>query len=354
MVFDLFYELAVPNFAERSETAVYHETLEELELADTCGFGTAWFVEHHFMREYSHSAAPDLMLAAASQRTRRLRLGHAVVPLPYHHPLHVAERIATLDILSHGRLEFGFGRGFAPQEYATFGRDMAHSRALVSESLAIIQQSFSGAPIRFRGAHFTVDDVEVVPKIVQRPHPPLWMAAVSPESFTLAAAMGIGVLVGPFKPWFMVREDIARYRAAWAAHAHPGPPRVALTLGVFCLEDGAAARAVAKKNITWFYRELLKRTTPVLEKLHASYEYYRRIGSFRALFPATINLGVLETLGMAVAGDPEHCQRRFEEYRAAGVDRLLCAIGAGGSASADVCASMRTLARHVMPRFSGG
>ena len=352
MHFDLFYELSVPSFAHRSESTVFHETLEELAVAEQCGFRTAWLVEHHFMKGYSHSSAPDLLLAAASQRTRTLRLGHAVVPLPYHHPLHVAERIATLDVLSQGRVDFGFGRGFDPREYAAFGIDMAHSRELVEESLAILRASFIGAPIRFHGKHFHIDDIEVVPKIAQQPHPPLWMAAVSPESFTLAARLGVSVLVGPFKPWFMVREDIARYRAAWAEYGHGTPARVAMTVGIVCLEDGARAREIAKQNLTWFYRELLQRTAPVLEKLHASYEYYRRVGSFRALLPATINLTVLETLGMAVAGDPDHCRQKLETYRDAGVDRLLCAIGAGGCASADTRAVMQTLHRHTMPAFA--
>lgn len=154
MHFDLFYELAVPDFAERTEPQVFQETLEELVIAETCGFHTAWFVEHHFMREYSHSSAPDLMLAAASQCTTALRLGHAVVLLPYHHPLHIAERLATLDVLSNGRVEFGFGRGFSPREYTAFGIDMTHSRELVEETLAIIQQTFKKQPVNFAGPTF--------------------------------------------------------------------------------------------------------------------------------------------------------------------------------------------------------
>lgn len=352
MDFDVFYELAVPAFAGRSEAQVFDETLTELEVADRCGFNTAWLVEHHFMREYSHSAAPELLLAAASQRTQRLRLGHAVVPLPYHHPLHVAERLATLDVLSHGRVEFGFGRGFAPSEYAAFGVDMHTSRARMLESLAIIRQSFNPGPINFSGTHFHIDNVDIVPRAVQQPHPPLWLAAVSPESFTLAAELGVGVLIGPFKPWFMVQEDIARYRAAWARQPHAATrARVAMTLGLFCLPDGAHARALAKRHLTWFYRELLAKTRPVLAQLIPGYEYYRRIGYARALLPSVINLPALEGLGMAIAGDPAHCRARLERLRAAGVDRVLCAIGAGGGASADTINCMHTLAHEVMPHF---
>lgn len=353
MDFDVFYELALPAFVAHSETQAMQDTLAEIEVAERLGFGTAWLVEHHFMRGYSHSAAPDLILAAASQRTRRLRLGHAVVPLPYHHPLHVAERLATLDVLSQGRVEFGFGRGFSPREYAAFGVDMATSRARMREALAIVRQSFIPGPINYTGTHFRIANVDVVPRAVQRPHPPLWLAAVSPESFTLAAELGVGVLIGPFKPWFMVEEDIARYRAAWPRYGHATPARVAMTLGVFCLPDGPRARALAKRHLVWFYRELLATTRPVLERLIPGYEYYRRVGRARVLLPAAINLSALEALGLAIAGDPAHCRKHFARLHAAGVDRVLCAIAAGGAAHADVVACMHTLAREAMPHFSG-
>lgn len=354
MRFDLFYELAVPDFAGYTESQVFQETLEELAVAESCGFGTAWFVEHHFMREYSHSSTPDLMLAAASQRTRTLRLGHAVVPLPYHHPLQVAERLATLDVLSGGRIEFGFGRGFSPREYDAFGVDMDRSRELVEESLAILRQTFAGNPVNFAGRHFRIENVEVLPKCVQQPHPPLWMAAVSPESFELAARLGVGVLVGPFKPWFMVRSDIEQYRAAWKKY-QPGPeskPRVAMTLGLLCLEDGERARELARTHLVWFYRELLRLTAPVLEKLHAGYEYYKKMGTLKFLAEKTLSLAVLETLGMVVAGDPAHCRQRLETYRDAGVDRLMCAISAGGLPTEAARESMRTLHAQVFPCFN--
>ena len=355
---DLFHELSVPPFGGRTEARVYADTLEELSLADTLGFTTAWVVEHHFMREYSHSSAPEMFLAAASQRTRRLRLGHAVVPLPYHHPVRVAERLATLDILTGGRAEFGFGRGFSPAEYATFGVDMGDSRSLTEEALAVLRLSFGPERVSFRGRHFHFDDLDVVPRVVQRPHPPLWTAAVSPESFEMAARLGVGTLVGPFKPWFMVREDIRRYRASWRDHHGNGPPgpglnnRVAMTVGILCLEDGARARREARQPFEWFYRQLLGQTRPVLEKLYDSYEYYRRMGRFRGLMDHAVNLKLLDTLGMAVVGDPEHCARRLLSLREAGVDHVLCAFGAGAMDTRIVRESMELFARQVLPRVT--
>jgi alkanesulfonate monooxygenase SsuD/methylene tetrahydromethanopterin reductase-like flavin-dependent oxidoreductase (luciferase family) len=354
MRFDLFYELAVPDFAGRSEPQVFRETLEELVLAEHAGIHTAWFVEHHFMREYSHCSAPDLVLAAAAQRTRSLRLGQAVVPLPYHHPLQVAERLATLDLLSGGRMEFGFGRGFAPREYAAFGVPMEQSRSRTEEALAVIRQSLAGRPVNFRGRHFHIEKVEVLPRPVQQPHPPLWMAAVSPESFDLAARLGVGVLAGPFKPWYMVRADIERYRTAWRAHRRTGgePARAGMTIGLLCLEDGRRARELARRHLLWFYRQLLKQTSPVLERLHAGYEHYRRLGALRFLAQAALSLTALEAAGMVVVGDPAHCRERLQSYCDAGVDRLLLAVSAGGLPTDAVRECLRLIGQHLIPHFA--
>lgn len=355
MKFDLFYELSVPRFKGLSEAQVYTQALEEIALAETLGFDTLWAVEHHFMPEYSHSSAPEMFLAAASQRTARLRLGHAIVPMPYNHPVRVAERIATLDVLSGGRAEFGFGRGFSPVEYASFGVAMADSRSLTEEALAIVRASFAGGPVSFAGRHFRLEAVDILPKVIQRPHPPVWTAAVSPDSFELAARLGIGVLVGPFKPWFMVKEDIRRYREHWRSHHGDRPtipgqnPRAAMTVGIFCHEDGKAARRLAKEPFEWFYGKLLGQTRPILEQLYAGFEYYRSMGRFGALLDKAVNLSLLDTFGMAVVGDPEHCIKRLRALQKAGVDHVLLAFGAGAMPTAAVRDSMRLFAERVMP-----
>lgn len=355
MQLDLFYELSVPPIGARTEDRVLHDTLEELELADRLGFGTAWLVEHHFMPGYSHSSAPEVFLAAASQRTRRLRLGHGIIPLPYHHPLQVAERVATLDILSHGRVEVGFGRGFSPREYAVFGASMADSRSRTEESLEVLRAAFRGDPVTFHGRHFDLDEIAVVPRVMQRPHPPLWTAAVSPESFELAARLGVGALAGPFKPWIMVREDLRRYRRHWAhyrGHGAVGPGenrRVGMTVGIFCHPDRRRARALAADAMVWFYQALLDQTRELLERLYTGYEYYRRMAPLRALLERAVSLPLLETLGMAIVGDPEHCIKRLRALQRAGVDRALLAVGAGALPTAQVRASLELIAGRVLP-----
>ncbi|HET9113736.1 MAG TPA: LLM class flavin-dependent oxidoreductase [Burkholderiales bacterium] len=348
MQFDLFYEISQPPLQPRTEALAYSQTLAEITLADRLGFGCAWMVEHHFMRGYSHSSKPDLVLAAASQLTEKIRLGLAVTPLPYHHPVHVAERIATLDILSQGRLEFGLGRGFSPQEFQAFDADMSQSRTLTAESLAILRLAFERRPVSFQGKHFQLDGLDIVPSPVQMPHPPLWTAAVSPDTFVWAAQERLGMLAGPFKPWVMIKQDIRHYREAWEAAESP---RIGMTVGILCLPDGKRARTLAKEALVWFYRQLFATTLPVLERLYPSYEHFHELGKFRNLLKLGINLKLLETFGMAVVGTPAECIDALQKYRDAGVTHLLCAVGAGAVDTAVAQESLHCLAEEVMPAF---
>ena len=355
MEIDLFYELAAPASLGRGDAQIYRETLEELALADRLGFDGAWIVEHHFMREYSHSPSPETFLAAASQRTRRMRLGHAVIVLPFNHPVRVAERCAALDLLCEGRLEIGIGRGFSPREYAVFGADMKDSRAHMQEGLAILRAA-PGGPFSHHGNLYDFDEIEILPKPFQTPHPPIWTAAVSPRSITWAAEQAIGVLAGPFKPWFMLRQDISSYRRGWArAHPHGAPAganhRFAMTIGCICLDDGAEARRRAE-GLCWYYQRLLDQTRPLLEKLRDSYGYYYHLRFLEPLLRRAVTLPMLEAAGLVVVGTPAECRRGFERYRRGGVDRLILAIGAGTMPSDLVCQSLHCIAEKVLPSLS--
>lgn len=349
MRFDLFYEVAVPPHLGLSEAQAYAETLAQIELADRLGYGCAWLVEHHFLRGYSHASKPELLLAAAAARTRRIRLGHAVIPLPLHHPVHVAERIATLDVLSGGRLEVGVGRGFSPLECAAFGVDPAASRAIVEEGLDILAASFARRPVTHAGPRYRFEALDILPHALQQPHPPLWTAAVSPDTYPWAAARGLGVLAGPFKPWFMVRHDLERYRAAWR---DADAPRVGMTIAVLCLADGRRARRIAKDAFAWFYRELYRVALPVLERLYPGYEQLHELGRFRALMKLGVDLGLADAFGLAVVGDPAEVRGKLAKYRDAGVTHLLCAFGAGAVEPAVTRESLELFAREVMPAFN--
>ncbi len=349
MRFDLFYEAAIPPWLRLSEAELYAELLTQIELADRLDYGCVWLTEHHFLRGYSHASKPELLLAAAAARTSNIRLGHAIIPLPLHHPVHVAERVATLDALCGGRLEIGIGRGFSPRECAVFDVNMAASREITEESLDILMQSFTCKPVNHHGQRYHIEALDIVPHVVQRPHPPLWTAAVSPQTFEWAATRALGVLAGPFKPWFMVKHDIERYRTAWRS---ADAPRAGMTIGVLCLADSQRAHRIAKEAFTWFYRELYNVVLPVLEKLYPGYEHLHELGRFRALMKLGASFNLADTFGMTVVGDPKEVRAKLVKYADAGVTHLLCAFGAGAVEPEVTRESLTLFAHEVMPAFA--
>ena len=355
MRFDMFYELAVPQFTGLSEREVYEHSLDEIALADGAGFDGVWLVEHHFFREYSHCPAPEVIFGAISQRTERMRIGHGVVLLPFNHPVRVAERIAALDILSGGRMDVGVGRGVSPLEYEVFGGKMVESRARVDEGLEILRRAWGGEPLSFDGQFWSFPEIDVVPKPLQKPHPPLWTAAVSPETFPMAAEQGLGVLAGPFKPLFMISEDRERFvDRCHELGRDPAELGFGMTVGVVVLDDHERAREVAATNIRWFYEQLLRLTAPVLEKGGEAYRYYREeLGTLRSLTGGTPSLEALEAAGMVVAGDPEHAIEQLRGLADHGIDHVLCALQAGGVPHADVMRSIELFGEQVIPALRG-
>ena len=350
MRFDLFYELAVPDFTGLSEREVLHQSLEEIAAADQAGFDGVWLVEHHFFRGYSHCPAPETMFGAISQRTQRMRIGHGVVLLPFKHPVFVAERVAMLDILSDGRMDVGVGRGVSPLEYEVFGGAMEESRERVDEGLEILRRCWGEEPFSFQGRFWSFPEIDVVPKPIQKP-PPLWTAAVSPDTFPHAAEQGLGVLAGPFKPMFMVAEDHEHF-AARCHELGQDPSRLGfgMTLGVVVLDDHKRAREIAARNIRWFYEQLLRLTAPVLERGGPSYRYYREeLATLRELTGGTPSLEALDAAGMIVAGNPEYVIERFQKIANTGIDHVLCALQAGGVPHADVMRSIELFAEQVIP-----
>src|SRR5712692_5945399 len=198
MKFGTFYEHQLPRpWKEGAELKLFQDALDQVELADRLGIDHIWEVEHHFLEEYSHSSAPEVFLAAASQRTKRIRLGHGIVQLPpsYNHPARVAERIATLDLISGGRVEFGTGESSSQSELGGFGVDRDLKRAQWEEALDVstrmlVEEPFAGHQGRF----LSVPPRNVVPKPKQKPHPPLWVACSRRETIREAARKGIGAL----------------------------------------------------------------------------------------------------------------------------------------------------------------
>jgi alkanesulfonate monooxygenase SsuD/methylene tetrahydromethanopterin reductase-like flavin-dependent oxidoreductase (luciferase family) len=203
MKFGLFYELQLPKPADKDqwnpedERRIYHEMLDQVASADSLGFDYVFEVEHHFLEEYSHSSAPEMMMAALSQRTKTIRLGHGIVLTPpgYNHPARVAERISALDIISNGRVEFGSGESASEMELGGFRVQRQLKKAMWEEATREITNMMVQTPYPgFDGQYFTMPARNVVPKPVQKPHPPLWVAASRRETTMVAARLGMGSL----------------------------------------------------------------------------------------------------------------------------------------------------------------
>ena len=203
MKFGLFYELQLPKPYEgdtwdpEAEHRIYHEMLDQVELADSLGFDYVFEVEHHFLEEYSHSSAPEMVLAALSQRTKRIRLAHGIVLTPpgYNHPARVAERIAALDLLSDGRVEFGTGESASVMELGGFQVERGLKKAMWEEAVREIANMMAQEPYGgFEGEFFSMPARNVIPKPLQKPHPPLWVAASRRETTMVAARLGMGSL----------------------------------------------------------------------------------------------------------------------------------------------------------------
>src|SRR4051794_23538871 len=211
MKFGIFYEHQLPRpWGPDDEHKLLKNALDQVELADRLGIDYVWEVEHHFLEEYSHSSAPEVFLGAASQRTSRIRIGHGIVQLPmgFNHTARVAERIATLDLVSDGRVEFGTGESSSEAELGGFGVVRATKREQWAEGLDAVTRMFVETPFAgYEGQHLHMPPRNVVPKPLQKPHPPLWVACSRKETIHLAALNGIGALSFSF-----INPDEAR---AW-------------------------------------------------------------------------------------------------------------------------------------------
>src|SRR2546421_3413558 len=252
MRLSLAYEMQRPVVDDHR---VIEETLEQCVLADRMGFDTVWFVEHHFLTSFSMSPCPEVMFGALSQLTKRVRLGFGVVILPYHHPVRVAERVAMVDHMSGGRVEFGTGRS-APYEQIGQGIDPRNTRAMWEESLKMIPRIWQSEEFSYEGTFWKVPKRHVLPKPYQKPHPPMYLACTQTESYDVAADNGIGVLSSATFATNILAEHVKRYRARvkqatpvgavvnddWGNNAH-----------AFCGTNNREARDLAALSLKTFF-----------------------------------------------------------------------------------------------------
>ncbi|MEK6272655.1 MAG: LLM class flavin-dependent oxidoreductase [Actinomycetota bacterium] len=373
MRFGLFYEHQLPRVADQlDEGRLLADALEQVELADRLGFDYVWEVEHHFLEEYSHSSAPEVFLAAASQRTSRIRLGHGIVQVPpaVNHPARVAERVATLDLISGGRVEFGTGEGSSQMELGAFGVDRAEKRAQWEESLDAITRMFVEEPFAgYEGRWISMPPRNVVPKPKQRPHPPLWVACSRRETILMAAQRGLGALSFAFvepeaaKEWVdSYYELIASDRCLPAGFAVN--PNVAVVLPLMCHRDEATAieRGIDGAHFFGFslaYYYAFGEHRPGHSNVWREFEDRRaEVGFAREIVtPDDAPLGVRllqEGLGSlrGAIGTPDQVADLIQRYEASGVDQVIFVSQAGANRHEHICESLELFAADVLPRFA--
>jgi alkanesulfonate monooxygenase SsuD/methylene tetrahydromethanopterin reductase-like flavin-dependent oxidoreductase (luciferase family) len=233
----------------------FQEVFQLVDAAEAAGLDGVWLGELHFNPARSVMSAPMLVASAIATRTRRLRVGTAVHVLPLHHPLHVAEDVATLDHLSQGRFELGIGRSGSPRAYDLFGVPYAESQARFREALAIMLEAWKGLPFSYEGKYYRIEKTTVCPRPYQQPHPPLRMAVNSPETYPEAGELGRPIFVGLRATGLgELRTHVKAYRQAWQEAGHPGEGSVYLRIPVYAGPTETAAVDEPRASITHFFR----------------------------------------------------------------------------------------------------
>jgi alkanesulfonate monooxygenase SsuD/methylene tetrahydromethanopterin reductase-like flavin-dependent oxidoreductase (luciferase family) len=390
MKFGLFYELQLPKpedadqWDQDAERRIYHEMLEQVELADKLGFDYVFEVEHHFLEEYSHSSAPEMMMAALSQRTKNIRLGHGIVltPPPYNHPARVAERIAALDILSNGRVEFGTGESASDMELGGFRVERGLKKAMWEEATREIANMMVSTPYPgFEGEYFSMPERNVIPKPVQKPHPPMWVAASRRETTMVAARLGIGSLGFGFETPEELGERANEYyrllREECMPIGHAINPALAVLTSFMCAGTDEEAVHRSRNGPGFFSYSLGYYYNPATGSRHqpGRQNIYRQFMSLpqeerdgrrtlqqarllsraeieekepedevqRALFRAARS-------GQAV-GTPDTIRRNIQAYEDNNLDVLILTAQSGDRKHEDIMEAIDLFGRKVLPDF---
>ena len=349
MKFGIFYELQIPRpWGPMSEHDVLVNALSQIELADRVGFDYAWTVEHHFLEEYSHCSAPEVFLGAATQRTKRIRLGHGVVQLPTNHPLRVAERVSTLDLLSGGRVELGLGEAQGPVELHPFGARVREKRDVWEEAVQAIVPAFTRTSWEWHGKYFDFPARNVIPKPMQKPHPPLWVACSNINTIADAGRWGMGALGFQFVSAEAAHAWVNRYYINLTQNLnrltdYPTNPNLAMVSGFMCAptDEEAIAKAAGWTFFVFCLSHYGKHgiPSPGEGNMWDAYQEWRQTPKAQ------------ETLRSGLIGSPETIRRKLREFEATNVDQVILLNQAGRTTHEDICASLDLFAREVMPEF---
>ncbi|MCE2403938.1 MAG: LLM class flavin-dependent oxidoreductase [Dehalococcoidia bacterium] len=349
MKFGLFYQL--PCADDQSPGQRYRDTLDQIRLGDDLGFDNAWFAELHFNARFSITPSPLMLAAAAAETTRRIRLGVAVNLLPLHNPIRLAEDIATLDVLSGGRAEFGIGRGAMPSHFEGFDVPIGESRDRFVEALDFIVRAWTEERMGYQGRFFRARELTLAPRPVQSPHPPVRIASNSADTFELVGKLGYNMFATPvIVPLPALREGVKTYRAALAAGdspIHGGELSVNLPVFPFAGSDGPAQALQASVEN---YVKILSDTYqhPSIDAL--AKKNPRVLQSRERLKAMTYQRWSDE---VAVYGDPDACVERLRSLSEdLGPGEIVCWFNPGGLVPHDmVLEAMGLFASRVMPRL---
>jgi len=359
MRFGVFYELQMPKpWDAESERRIVHEALAQVELADRLGFDYAWCVEHHFLEEYSHCSAPEVFLAAAAARTRRIRLGHGirqVIP-NYNHPARTAEGLGMLDLVSDGRLDFGIGEGATRLELGGFKISAKEKRAMALEAAEQIVNMMVLEPYPgFDGRWFTMPARNVIPKPLQKPHPPMWMACTNRDTIRVAARNGLGALAFAFvdpdeaRTWSGIYYDIIKSEEC-VPLGHAVNANLAMVSAFSIHEDRAEAIRRGQEGFEFFFFAVnalvAQDARPGRSRLWESFTRAR--GDRTAELVARAQDAGYRGAGI---GTPDDMRTHVREFQAAGVDQVIFLQQAGHNRHADILAALELFARTVAPEF---
>lgn len=349
-----FYEHQLPRpWTRDSEHALLKNALDQVELADHMGYDYIWATEHHFMEEYAHSSAPEIFLAACAARTKNVRLGHGIVQMPpyINPPARIAERIATLDLISDGRCDFGTGEGATEVELGGFNVPQEQKREQWLEGLRVavrmmVEEPFTG----FEGKFVKAPARNVVPKPLQRPHPPLWLACSRRETILLAARLGIGALTFSFVSPEESRQWVNDYYATLENECEPIGyainPQIAMACPFLCDRDEKLVREMAHEHHGFFMYGLghyafFGQHEPGKTNL---WENYKNQDA-----PIKIDDPLASGQVRNCVGTPEQIRDALRGFEESGVDQVLFLSQAGNIPHELLMSSIDLFGRAVLP-----
>jgi len=336
MQFGTFHLIGSPDLAPAEQR--FKETLEQIALADQLGFDYAWVAEHHFSN-YGYSVNPLLLIARAAGAAPRLRFGQAVIVTPFWQAVRLAEDIALTDILTDGRLDLGLGRGYQPMEFRALEVEIDENRELFLEQLALMQKCWTEDDFTFDGRHYQIrEPLTILPKPLQRPHPPIWMAIQSLQTLDWVAAQGYG---GMMAPMLFTRQQLSEWRERFvqkrAEAGHPGAPLWVQRFVYVTDTDDEAREAVWQTR--WQRR--------VADRLKQ--DDYRLSGGRNEAVPLPDEASDEEWWDRLVYGTPERCIAQLKRDVYIGFTGFMAWFDVGGIPGDKVIKSMRRFAEEVMP-----